>query len=240
MAASNIKTTTALADAFSMLSILTEYPTQELATAISTGDLAQDVASICEEAGICGDEAMSLLSELSGKNGDEVLAGMRREYTRLFNHPENPAIPLYEGQFLFQRSQSTGWRLAKSVDSEVASSLQPRLFVNPASLDAIREYRKAGLKQLEERSIPADAMPVEMAFMAQLLIKLAEGYLKDDEDLQSEMLHALKEFNRYHLSKWMGDFYYACATESTHAAYRALGSFGLQILESVEAQKILS
>lgn len=212
-----------LADAFSLLALLTSYPTLAVAEGAASGALAKDMASLCTELGIDG------ASVCTGETADSVeidpssvYDALRRDYTRLFNHPEHPLVPLYEEQFLFDQREGA---------SQPAESARPRLFVNPASSDALREYRAAGLAPTDERALPADAMPVQMEFMAQLFLRQAEALMRDDATAAAAAQKAQSEFARMHLGKWMRNFFTQCSVHSTCAAYRAMGQFGSSVAD---------
>lgn len=226
----DVITATSLSDAYSVLAVLTEFPTKDVAMSVVEGSVFQDMAALCDELNM---ETPALIDAASsaGENGEpgEVYELMRREYTRLFNHPEKPLVPLYEEQFLFDYASPENQPAVK----EGLEQARPRLYVNPASIDARRQYRAQGMAQVNERSLPADAMCVQMTFMAKLHQALAEALMEDNETQIAALQDAIGEFEDIHLRKWMADFFRACSEKSQLEVYAAMGQFGVALAKRV-------
>lgn len=248
----------ALSDAFSILALLTQYPTADVAEGLASGALGDDMAAIAADLGLDGEAVRAACAPLCGTDAGELLSRMRVAYTALFNHPERPLVPLYEGQYRYDREEAP--HLAGGDDTREASSARsgegeagpvsrrkrgavdarPRLFVNPASLDALREYRAARVAPEDERQLPADAMPVEMEFCSLLCLRLSRALLEEDGEGAAAARGALDEFFRIHLAKWMSGFYGDCARMAPCEAYRAMGVFGAAVAERLKAGRSLA
>jgi TorA maturation chaperone TorD len=106
--------------------------------------------------------------KLNGVSRDDLFSELRREYTRLFNHPTKPAIYIYETLFLYKPEEG---------DNE-----KPPLFISPAAMDAERCYKKAGLKMSREINEPGDHMATELEFMMFLYSQKAKAIRGNDLD----------------------------------------------------------
>ena len=220
---------TAAADLCSLLALLLQFPTEKTVGGLADGTLRDDIAVIAEELGAKEGpvvEALSLLDRLRTDlaEGATSIVEARREYTRLFNHPDGPAVPLYEGVFIDTERVREGKR-----------STGARLFVNPAALDAERCYRQAGLKRASDVNIPADCMSTELEFMAYLSMLEAQALVEQNATRVAEAAAWIGEFNRLHVEKWFSRFFERCAEESAHDLYRALGMLGRLVVHCSQA-----
>lgn len=224
----------AIADAFSLLAILCDCPNEQLALACVDDSLKSDIDSLCKECGIKSSHVLDALAALdiyckTAVSAESLLYELRCEYTRLFNHPERPRIPLYEEQFLFEYASSSRSQANQVQRGKHFDDLKPRMFVNPASIDAMREYRQAGMKQADERAIPADAMPVQMSFLAQLFTRALEAKTVKHDNALAAVAGQIGEFCHYHLDKWMAEFFGACTQVTCNPLYKTMGLFGVDL-----------
>ena len=216
---------TAVSDCLSLLALLLQFPESELESGLSSGAIAKDVYSILKEAGFpesAAKEAGLLFDNTSVKfnSNPEAFREIRREYTRLFNHPDAPVIKLFEGVFLDDECKRKG-----------KPSTGARLFVNPAALDAERCYRKAGLKKSSSINIPADCITTELEFLSHLHAERAKALAENDGNLLSSTESMIKEFTSIHVNKWIPRFFERCREESRHELYAAVGMLGTLIFE---------
>lgn len=209
----------AMADACAIASLCLEWPSEPLLEGIGSGALAADIGSIAAELGDSDlwEEALAYLRQASG---EATLPALRREHTRLFDHPLSPAVPQYEGQF---RHMLGGGPLAE----------RPRLFVNSAAKDAEHRYRAAGFDLARGRNIPADGMATELQFIQLLHAKSAQALLDDDTEAYELAQAQLEEFAGLRLRGWAGDFFLKCSEESRLSFYRFAGLFGAKLLELI-------
>lgn len=223
----NLVRLTALADAYGMLALMTQFPTNEMLIGLADGTLREDALAILTEIGLDVDDArietLKLQLETASREArdKDALSVVRREYTRLFNHPDAPALGLFEELFIHVRKH----RLANP-DYIRDHDKEPRTFVNDASFDAERCFKNAGFVRTEKTSTPSDCMFVEMQFMQCLFARMTQANLENNDALYAETLEHAHEFKRLHLDKWMKRFYEDCATEGHLAFFGALGCFG--------------
>ena len=80
-------TATSLSNLFSLLSIGFAAPTIERAVIVADGTFARDVCSTAEALGLPAEVVSDFATEMQayeGRNAEEVMHEIRREYTRLF------------------------------------------------------------------------------------------------------------------------------------------------------------
>ena len=135
----------ATSDLFQLLSISLRFPDHDLTKAILDGSYGLDTINILEEL-CCSQGEIAKVGELlksfsPGEDIDSLLTQMKREYTRLFDNPQNPVIHIYET--LFYKIRKKNGRL---------------LFMSPISLDVERCYKEAGVSLVEKSAEPADHM----------------------------------------------------------------------------------
>lgn len=215
---------TALADGYALVALLLQFPDASWFSRLSDESLGRDVEAIARELSLdraVTSRARAELAELAASltAGSSSLADARREYTRLFNHPDHPAIPLFEGVFLDEERVRAG-----------KPKTGARLFVNPAALDAERCYRQAGFKRSSDANVSADCISTELEFAARLHSERACALRDGDGEAKAAASERLAEFERIHATKWFACFFARCAEESAHPLYRAVGRFGTALI----------
>lgn len=216
----------ALSDACALTSLMLDFKhLREACQAIHIGAIQQDMNEIATELdrSIEGSVA-DRLAPLMSVDPDEMYLAVRREHTRLFDDPDMPACPYYEGAFLNRQYRKQG---REAPDEDL-------LFVNLAANDADRQYKRAGFVRAKEQNIPGDCMITEMAFVAQLLMSVAEGLQKPGqnsscgEDVSPDATQQnVFEFLRLHFRPWAEDFFSSLIEESQTAYFQAVGQWGL-------------
>jgi TorA maturation chaperone TorD len=213
----------AASDMYQLLAMFLHLPTKEMVAGILDGTLAEDVLTIFEELGFLDHregiktKLEALSGEISGQ--EEFFTGMRREYTRLFTHPKEPAVDIYETMFLYQ--------------PEEGEKGKPALFISPAALDAERCYRQAGLVRSKEVNEPGDHMATEMEFMAYLYVQKARALQENNQEELSKRNKQIREFSEAHLQKWAIDFFDKCAFASKTDVYRVFSQIGSIFIRNV-------
>ncbi|BAE82678.1 TorD/DmsD family molecular chaperone [Desulfitobacterium hafniense] len=214
----------AASDMYQLLSRFLHLPTEEISIGILGGSLAEDVREIFEELGVDNSRTREIQSRLralqeetSGKS--DYLSALRQEYTRLFTHPRNPVIDIYETYFLFQ--------------PEEGGQDKPALFISPAALDAERRYKQAGLTRAKEFNEPGDHMATELEFMAYLYLQLAKALLEDNPEGIFQRKEQIKEFTEIHLQKWAREFFNRCTADSQMEVYQIYGLIGSTFLNKM-------
>ena len=222
---------TAIADLYALLALLLQYPTGETMEGLRNGTVKEDLRAIVDEAGFNENDCAAAFADLDElqhalESGSTDLACVRRERTRLFDHPDHPVVKFYEGVFIDDERIKAGLR-----------STGARLFVNPAALDAERCYRKAGVKRSSDINIPADCITTELEFMAHLHAMKAMALLENDGATSQDAQALMEEFVNLHVAKWFSRFFERCVEESPHALYRAVGTLGRALATVEEPDK---
>ncbi len=208
--------TIAVSDMFQLLSMLLYIPTSEIVSGLNNGSLSEDVLDILYELGfsteIVEEFKKDFLQIQNNKQTEEkLLTEMRREYTRLFSHPQNPEIYIYETMFRYD---------AKTGED------QPSLYISPAALDAERCYKKAGLLISKEMNEPSDHMAIEMEFMTYLYTQKAIALKNNFEEEIARRDAEIMEFKEAHLKKWALAFFDKLASINNSNYYRIFGEIG--------------
>ncbi len=214
---------TAMADLCNILSFLLQVPTIESASAICTESMSHDFRAITSELGIDHDVSSiergldDVHNRLSGT--DDALNLLRREYTRLFNHPKHPLIQLYEGVF---------------IDSELVSqgkeSTHACLFINPAAVDAERYYARVGFVCSSGMRVPPDCITTQLQFLGILHSLIAVRAQSGEEESCRQVCSLLCEFWDDHPSNWFDSFFNKCSLLSNEPLYRLVGNMGHELV----------
>ncbi|MBS3975236.1 MAG: molecular chaperone TorD family protein [Syntrophomonadaceae bacterium] len=219
----DIQKAIAASDLYQILSISLWLPTEQLTAGLLDGSLAEDVCSIMGELKFSEEEIEKFKDKLNlqGKSisEEELLIDLRQEYTRLFNHPNEPQVDIYETLFLH--------------DPEEGEKAKPALFISPAALDVERIYRKAGLLRSGEVNEPSDHMATEMEFMMYLYLQKARALQENNTEEVARREDEIQEFNEVHLKKWARDFFDLCTSSSNHTVYRTFGEMGKLFMQRV-------
>lgn len=211
-----IQTAIATSDMYQLLAMFLQLPTRDIVAGLSDGSVAADISAIFEELGFSASTRETLGTAFSQiqqdtKSQEELLSELRKEYTRLFTHPQKSQIEIYESLFLFNPQESDA---------------KPSLFISPAALDAERCYRKAGVVRSKEVNEPGDHMATEMEFMMFLYLQKAKALQEGNQAEAERRKGEIKEFYDVHLKKWAKEFFDRCSKLSTHPFFRTVGEIG--------------
>lgn len=207
----------AASDMYQILSISLQLPSDDFVVGLLDGRWGSDVVNIFEELDIPMDKIEKMKEKMILLKGDEnsknvLLTEMRQEYFRLFSHPSNPAIPIYETMFRYK--------------FECTGESSPSLFIDPLTLDVERCYKKAGLVTSKQVNEPADHMATEMEFMMYLYLQKAQGLQQNNQQNLAKIEGEIKEFSELHLQKWAKEFFNLCISCSQNDVYRTIGEIG--------------
>ncbi|AFM00389.1 MULTISPECIES: molecular chaperone [Desulfitobacterium] len=211
-----MQTAIAASDLYQLLAMWLQLPTREIAAGLLNGSLAEDVLAIFDELGFPAHLQKGLKSVFSqiqeeSKSQEELFSDLRKEYTRLFTHPKQPQIHIYESLFLFNPE---------------GDEARPSLFISPAALDAERCYKKAGVARAKEVNEPGDHMATEMEFMMFLYLQKAKALQEGDRTEVERRGKEIQEFYEIHLQKWAKEFFARCSTLSEHPFFKTVGEIG--------------
>lgn len=220
-----IKEVFATSDLYQFLSLGLRLPTKEWTTAWKDGRLAEDVLNVLGELDFMAEDnaLVQVIQEgmKSRESADDLYTAMKREYTRLFCHPQKPMIDIYETLFLYQ--------------PEGGNENKPVLFISQEALDVKRCYNKAGLVMDKKVNEPADHMATEMEFMMYLYRRLGIALQNNDQQETAKRKAEIKEFKVIHLRKWARAFFRNCIELSERGEYQILGKIGTLFMEKTLA-----
>lgn len=201
-------------EAFSLLAACLMFPTVELHTAMTDGSLLETFADLNQAiSGTRGDSSEANNTAFTKQMTDDLTYEMlRKEYTRLFTHPNEPQIPIYEALFLAK---------------EAGKEEKPLLVVNRTAEELEKLYGQMNCKPNRNEIISADHISAELAFLAQIMHDLAE------EDKSKESVAStramLGEYCAKHITLWMPSFFSQLAKRANLPEYVAIGLFGKRI-----------
>lgn len=207
----------ATSDFYQLLSCSLQYPSEELAEALLEGSFKEDSLAIlhdisCNENDILAAGALFKRLEEETENKQCLFEDMRKEYTRLFNHPKEPSIFIYESFFHHNLTQ----------DHENP----PMFFLSPTALDVERCYSDSGVQLKNQSGEPPDYMPTELEFMMYLYGNkgraLLDGGYKKAENIEQH----IEQFEKQHLCKWGYAFFDRLYKESEIVPYKAIALVG--------------
>lgn len=201
----------ATSDFYQLLSLSLRLPTTDLAEALLDGSYRQDGLNILEELSCNHEDSLRVgeaLDALRGAKGDVTpfLIEMRREYTRLFDDPKQPALNIYETLFLQDPEDKQG----------------AMLFMSPAALDAERCYKEAGVSLVKQSAEPADHMATELEFLMYLYAKKGKALKEENTEELEKIERQIQQFQEMHLNKWVLEFFDNLQTQSKSASYQGL------------------
>lgn len=208
----------ATADAYRLVGVFLQLPTEEVARGVSEGAVASDLKAILDEMGCSRDEAEAVLRELPEPVGlsaaDGGLTALRRDFTRLFTNPEKPLVPIYESVF----------KGSKDFDTSAL------VFVSPTALDAERAYKEFGMAVDPAKHDSPDHMCAEVDYLCALYWRMGELLELGDDEAVVAIRGKIDEFSQSHLLKW-GDCFFSLVKEhALTAAYRMVGALGALLI----------
>lgn len=210
------------ADMYQLLSLLFQFPTEETATGIKEGTIVEDIATIFSEIGIDAEQDDSSVYDgfelAEAKSMQEILSNLRREYTLLFSHPDNPIVPIYETVFLHDPEEH---------------GARYQMYVSPIATDVGRCYKEAGVTSSGSINEPVDHIATELEFMAYLEKLKAQAMVDERKEALIGISRSIKEFKEEHFLKWAPDFFLRCAEADECCIYRTIGKVGVIFLKKV-------
>lgn len=232
-----LKYHTAMADLYSLLEYLLQFPTQEMVDQMARVPIANDIEAIFDELGFKDDSTADVLASFSRLQerfsaGSWSLSSVRQSYTRLFMHPKHPLVIPYEGLFLDARRVESG-----------LISAEPCMFVNPSAVDASSRYKECDIA-VSNHSLPPDHVCVELEFASKMHALIACELVdfnadssacaeaEDGGDGVSSLEEKLQEFEKKHLLNWVPEFCGACTKEDADSFYGCVGRFGLLAMKA--------
>jgi TorA maturation chaperone TorD len=220
----------ASSDFYQLLSLSMVTPTTEMGNALIEGRYRQDVIGILNDL-TCQKQIINQLEDEFGVleenlgDIDILLPTMRKEYTRLFNHPETPRISIYETLFL-----------SSSIDEVM-------LFASPEALDAERCYQEAGIQLVAKYHEPADYLCTELEFMMYLYRQKGMALYENDIEQLTKIQQQIDYFEKQHIWNWVPKFFENVEKESELQIYQLISKLarcGLAKISSTTDKVALS
>ena len=188
-------------DFYQMLSVSLRPPNQELVAGLLEGRYDEDANNILGELGIHGQEEGDMPIPAA-----ESLSQLQQEYTRLFEDPRKPVIPIYETIMLKDQNHKE----------------KIMMFQSPAALDAGQSYTNAGFTLINPAYEPADHLATELEFMMYLYQRKGEALQHERKEEVEQLIQSIEGFETSHLKKWTGPFFDRLQSEAQIAFYRDL------------------
>lgn len=213
----------ALHDLCELLAAMLEFSTlQACAQGLASGALCDDAGAMLVELGL-EDRLKDLAMLVAGPK--DTYDAVRREHTRLFDHPDRPAVPRYEGAFINRRARDDG---REAPDHDV-------LFVNRAALDAERNYRSAGMQPSAGINVPADNIATELVYLGELMEARAQALVSADIGEEVLVDGRVFEFVRLHARSWWEGFFEAVGAEGRIGYFKIVSLLGCALVEALRA-----
>lgn len=216
-----------MADLCELLTSAFNFPTQDLAKALSDGTFASDWNDAIEDAGSGCKNVSVLCAPMKPCIPEAELPSMRREYSRMYLSPGTDVLIWpYETAFLH-------------VERNLGGTIS--LFRTPVTMDVERQMREAGVAAKNSRTEPVDSMFQEFEFLAFLYASLAQSLFDGPDcmdrgkDADAEIWRKrIRIFAETHMLVWMPSFMERTGDLTENPAYRKLSEAALAFLELLD------
>ena len=209
----------ASSDLYQVLGCFVTQTSPDLARAVYSGALAEDVGSIVRELGYSEAVAASLLEALEdarrgAASEDDLFHAIRRDYTRLFSNPTFSAMTLFESRMSGPDKDARG----------------NRIFFGRTVPSARALYRRAGFESSITPKLREDHAAVEFEFMQ--VLRQNQGVALRDGDLGSfdQISRSVDDFASSHIGRWAVPFFEDMERHASEGVYRAIGRIGAQFM----------
>lgn len=206
-------TATSLSNLFSLLSIGFAAPTIERAVIVADGTFARDVCSTAEALGLPVEVVSDFAAEMQayeGRNAEEVMHEIRREYTRLFMLDR-----------LIENTEGA-WR------KKAAGQTQVFYMINDIAMEVQDYMHSCGVVRPAGYNESVDRIDNEWQFCSMLA--------SDPEYLGEQNISAeekLEQFVDEHIALWVPGMSVQLKEESRIPYYRALASLQMALVEAL-------
>ena len=197
-----------LADACELMAATFDFPTLELAQALTDGSYEADCIGCFTDIGLDQETLDSISCELKPfRNRDprELLDTLKKGNSILYLAPGlNVPVWPYESPFFTTR-----------LDPDA----KPSLFRTQIALDIESLMKDAGIMFEHARTEPIDSIWDEFRYLSFLYGSLARAYMEKDEVKISEWHHHIDIFTQKHVSNWFFDFMGSSVEKAPHHSY---------------------
>lgn len=219
MDARNYERFFALSDMYKLLGCFVVQPTLELARALHSGALGEDIRSILTDLQYAEDAVAIMTEPLEDARRefaceDDLFHAVRRDYTHLFSNPTFSAMTLFESRMSGPDKDARGNQIFFGRTVPSARSLYSRAGFESAIMPRLRE----------------DHVAVELEFMQ--LLRQNQGVTLRDGNAQAfgEISRTVDEFASKHIGRWSALFFEDVQTHAHEGVYRTIGRVGARFM----------
>lgn len=208
MSNNELKQVVGKADTCELLMHAFAYPDKDLADAVSDGAFTFDLVGCLGDVGVEEDACQVARTALDSLMcDDDLLACMRKEYTRLYLAPGARALVFpYESAFIHVERGQEG---------------VPVLFRTPITLDVETQMHDAGVAPRNARKEPCDSIFQEFEFLSFLYGSCASAIQQEDKDAVAGWRGLIDRFLESHVLRWMPTFMERTIQHSGEGVYGA-------------------
>lgn len=206
-------TATSLSNLFSLLSIGFAAPTIERAVIVADGTFARDVCSTAEALGLPAEAVSDFAAEMQayeGRNAEEVMHEIRREYTRLFMLDR-----------LIENTEGA-WR------KKAAGQTQVFYMINDIAMEVQDFMHSCGVVRPAGYNESVDRIDNEWQFCS--ILATNPEYLSE-QNISAE--EKLEQFVDEHIKAWVPGMCTQLKEESRIPYYRALAILQAALVEAL-------
>lgn len=204
-----------LADGFQLLAMGLKCPETEIASALSSGALVEDLASVYSEVDPEGWRSASgsfdALRSDARATPHEILSYVRKDYTRLFSSPKAELVPIYESVFRANGEPNTDFGMVVAI--------------SPEARDSLRCYKSAGLTLAIGES--PDHASIQCEFLGFLCREMA------CEPLTQKWRIDFEYFVAHHMEGWLPEFFDKVRSCANTSYYQLIACLGMSICKMV-------
>ncbi|BAK43796.1 uncharacterized component of anaerobic dehydrogenase [Eggerthella sp. YY7918] len=210
----------ASSDMYQILGYFVTQTSRDLAQALFSGALLEDIKSIGKELGIAQERIGTSLEALEKvphefESEEDLFHAVRKDYTHLFSNPTFSAMTLYESRMSGPDKDARG----------------NQIFFG-RTIPSIRElYKRIGFTSSIEPQLREDHAAVEFEAMQVLRrnqgITLHAGNIEAFEEISS----SVNEFATHHVGTWAVSFFKDVEKHANEDVYRAMGRIGAVFMQ---------
>ena len=211
----------ASSDMYQLLGCFMVRTEPEIAQALCSGALVEDITNILSELGLDDKKIKTLTKGLAAlaqkeQSADDLFHAVRKDYTHLFFSPKFSVSTPYQSRFL----------------GEMKKEGKYEIVIEKTIKNASAAYRKAGFESAIEPKLRSDHIAVEMEFMQVLRRNQGKAFEDGDSNAYEEIDATAKSFLEELLSKWAISLFKEVEEKANEEAYRFIGALGVAFFES--------
>ena len=209
-----------VADAFALVSVAFNYPSDELAEALANGSFRSDLVGSLSDMDIDKATVFQLCDGISeataNKSAAELLEVMRPEYTELYYGP---------GKFRKMYPYESAFRKL-----EINPNGRATVFMTKSTHDVERSMKRRGAMPPDARREPADFFATELDFVRHLFTGYAAAVLEDGD--AEAWKGDIDSFLDNHVITWIPSLFAKTRDVTNLDLYRLLAECGILVIET--------